>query len=336
MLDITPEMIAEHFHIIRETARERCWKFLKVYGNIWNTCKPFFKNERGERILQQNPIPETRSLLKQVKTDQPKRSVIPVNLLGKYVVTLELLRSGEIQLNPEKEKAPTPGLIRTCDILLLSLFTAFRWTEAQNLKWEYVNLDFGIIRLPGDARDEDGDFDGTKNHHDHWVPLSSYAWDLLRKINTERDSLSPFVFPSVHNPSKPIARFQHVWKRVSTVIGSHLSPHTNRRTFASAADASGLGYLTVKRLLNHAFQGGVTGGYIVAGFDPSKERSNFQKVCDYILDRRSEHLGLAKVEDEGIDQREAILKLKRFALELGLDPVVALEALTKGGRNAAA
>ena len=83
----------------------------------------------------------------------------------------------------------------------------------------------------------------------------------------------------------------------------------------------------MKRLLNHAFQGGVTGGYIVAGFDPSKERANFQKVCDYILDRRSEHLGLAKVQDEGIDQREALLKLKRFALELGLDPVVALEML---------
>jgi len=28
------------------------------------------------------------------------------------------------------------------------------------------------------------------------------------------------------------------------------------------ADEAGLGFLTVKRLLNHTFQGGVTGGYI--------------------------------------------------------------------------
>ena len=80
----------------------------------------------------------------------------------------------------------------------------------------------------------------------------------------------------------------------------------------------------MKRLLNHAFQGGVTGGYIVPGFDPSKERENFQKICDYILDRRSEFLGQGKVDEDGLNQAEALTKLKRFALELGLDPVAVL------------
>ena len=29
---ITPEMIADHFHRLRETKRSRCWEFLKAFG----------------------------------------------------------------------------------------------------------------------------------------------------------------------------------------------------------------------------------------------------------------------------------------------------------------
>lgn len=208
-----------------------------------------------------------------------------------------------------------------CDIALLNLFTGFRFIEAQNLKWEYVDLENGIIRLPGDAREEMGDFDGTKNHHDHGIALSSYVWELLRRCHEERGSLNPYVFPSVNNGEipKPVCRNVRIFDRITALIGTHYSPHTSRRTFASTADDAGLGFLTLKRMLNHKYKGDVTSGYIVRGFNPEKDRKNFEKVCSYILERRAEYLGEKKRNDRGFSHDVALQKLKRYALELGLD-----------------
>lgn len=66
-------------------------------------------------------------------------------------------------------------------------------------------------------------------------------------------------------------------------MGFAFSHHATRRTFASVANEVGLGLVTVKRMLNHSYQGGVTAGYIVAEFHPERERVHFQKVCDYLL-----------------------------------------------------
>ena len=89
-----------------------------------------------------------------------------------------------------------------CEICLLALFTAFRFAEAQHLKWEYVDLNNGIIRLPGNAKDEIGEFEGTKNHHDHWIPLSSYAWDLLRGIYKKNEIRGLYVFSRLRDLKK--------------------------------------------------------------------------------------------------------------------------------------
>lgn len=73
-------------------------------------------------------------------------------------------------------------------------------------------------------------------------------------------------------------------------------------------------------MLNHTFQGGITGGYVIPGFNPAKERANFQKVCDYILLRRAEYLGEVKRKSEEVDKQQAMEKLRKYASELGLDP----------------
>ncbi len=328
---ITEDMLLEQFHVIRQNHRFQCWGFFKVYSNMWNTTKPYFRDGKNQRILGANPIPEARKLLGKLKRDPPKRPVIPATLLGKFVVTVEGLRSGKLSTTSSRSgRPPAPSVRRICDIVLLSLFTAFRLTEMRCLRWEYVNLEHGIIFLPG--KDDVGAFKGTKNSHDHWLPLSSYAWDLLKWIERERDSTSPYVFPSVYDPEKPISRNRAVCEHISRLVGSRFSPHMCRRTFASVADEAGLGFLKVKRLLNHAFQGGVTGGYVVPGFNPAKERESMQLVCDYILEQRAAHLGDAKAE-KGIDKQAAIAKLRRYARELGLDPD---EVLIDSERSAAA
>ena len=323
---ITPELIVHHFHTIRKHSEEASREMLKVFNNIWNTCAPHFRDHINQRILKHSPIPEARNMLKCVPQTKPKRSVIPASLLGKFVVTVERLRKGELSLDPHSFRTPTPGEVRMCDIALLTLFTGFRFSEARWLKWDYVDLERGIICLPGDARKQSGDFEGTKNREDHFVPMSTYTRDLLQRCHQEREPASPYVFPAVTRVDRPITRHHPVFKTIAAMIGTHYSPHTSRRTFASAADEAGLGFLMVKRCLNHRYQGGVTGGYIVAGFNPEKERANFQKVCDYILDRRAEYLGQARKRRKPHDTARAMVKLHRYALELGLDPNLVLNS----------
>ena len=321
---ITPDMIAERFHQARVTSRDRCWKFLKVFGNIWNTCLPLFRNGRGEKILGTNPIPEVRIMLKNIRPDQPKRPVIPASELGAFIVLLEQVRSGEIRITDRATARVSPGTVRVCDLLLLCLFTAFRSGEARHLKWSYVDLENGHVRLPGTCREKGSGFEGTKNHRDHWVPLSSYARTLLERIYAERDPGSVYVFPAVHDPKVPIRLDLQIIRKISRRLGTPFNSHSMRRTFASIADDVGIGFLTIKRLLNHAYEGGVTGNYINPGFNPSKPREHFQKVCDYILDRRAEYLGEPK-PSEAVGN--PLVEIQRHILETGVDPAEVLAAI---------
>lgn len=114
---LTPDMVVEQFHIARITSRDRCWEFLKVFTNIWNTCKPYFRVRQRNPILEQNPIPEALNMLKYIKRDPRKRSVIPKNLLGKFVATVEKLRGGQILVETRQESvAVAPIVVRMCDI----------------------------------------------------------------------------------------------------------------------------------------------------------------------------------------------------------------------------
>ena len=314
----TADVLVEQFHVVRETTKERCWEFLKVFGNVWNTCAPLYRDRAGKRLIGANPVPEAREMLKAVPRHKPKRVVIPERILGRFVATVEQIRSGQVWIGPVRDRKDVPvGVVRLCEVLLLSLFTGFRFGETRGLRWAYVDLESGVIRLPGEAKENTDHFVGTKNHDDHWLPLSSYAWDLLREIEKKKNPLSPYVFPGVKNNHAPVNPNHLVMKGISEAIEAPFCPYATRRTFASVADEVGLGFLTVKRMLNHRYQGGVTGGYVVKGFNPGKERVNFQKVCDFILDRKAEYLGQPK--QETANNQEQWRALKRYAATLGLD-----------------
>jgi len=218
---VTADMIVQQFHVIRKTAPARAWDFLKVYMNVWNTCAPLFRDAKDQRLLKQSPIPEARNRLKNLPRHVPKRSVIPASLLGNFVLIVERLRTGELLMQNDGDRPPSPIEIRMCDIALLTLFTAFRFNEARCLKWNYIDLDNGAIRLPGDAGKGASAFKGTKNRCDHHVPLSSYAWDLLRKIHGERLSANPYVFPAIHRVVDPVTRNHTVFNRISILLGTH-------------------------------------------------------------------------------------------------------------------
>ncbi|CAM2005683.1 integrase arm-type DNA-binding domain-containing protein [Acanthopleuribacter pedis] len=128
---VTPEMLVEQFNEVRKTARDRCFTFLKVFSNVWNTCSPYFKGPDGEWLLQTNPIPHARRMLKYVKPDQRRRQFIPASSLGKFVVTVE----NWVQNKIPRQKT-TDLSQRFCNLVLLCLFTGMRGIEARSLRWD--------------------------------------------------------------------------------------------------------------------------------------------------------------------------------------------------------
>ena len=317
---ITPEMLVEQFHEIRKTARERCFEFLKVFNNIWTTCTPLFLDGHNQRILKENPVPLARQMLQHIKKDQPQRIIIPAAHLGKFVVTVEVWAA-----ETERNLTASPLISRFCHLVLLCLFTGMRGIEAKNLRWEYIDLKQEVISLPGRVADEKFGFQGTKNKRDHLIPLSSAALELFQKLQHQRNTVSPFVFPSASSLHKPMTQYGALAKQLSERLQMPFAVHACRRTFASIADEVGLDFLKVKRSLNHAFEGGVTGGYINPGFNPAKRRVHFQMVCDYIWRCKAEYLGQRKRAEEGFDQLEALKKIERYALEVGLSLEEALQ-----------
>ena len=314
--EITSEMIAQQFHKIRVSRKARCWKMISLFNNLFNTCSPLFKYHDGQKMMKSNPIPEVRAILKSVKPHIPKRPVVPVHLLGKTIAYLEDLRLGG-ELMPRYQKSPGPRTFS--ELLLLAFFTGFRLNELQSLKWSWVDLERGFITLPRSD---------TKNGRGHVAPLSSYPWQMLQEINEQRGSVSSYVFPSVKTNGKMKTNYSNFNQRLSEALGTQISPHTVRRTFASIAHEIDISILAIKRMLNHHYVGGVTGGYVVKSFNPEKQRANFQSVCDYILDRRAEYLGESR-EPTISDQVKALRELECLASRLGLDLETALSLISK-------
>lgn len=304
--DITSEMLVAQFHIARRTARERCFEFLKVFSNIWNTCAPLMLDDQKKRVLGLNPVPDARQTINHIHRDEPSRPYIAPEHIGPFFSLVEKMSQQSQEPLPKvcskpatskkppqvesKQKLQLPQATqRYCQMILLSLFTGLRGIEARHLKWSYVDLDLGFITLPGKVEDDTSDFEGTKNHHEHAVPLSTYAWQLLRDIHKNQMITSEYVFPSLRCAKKPMRILAVVNKHISKGLGGiPFAFHSCRRTFACIGEEVGLDLFKIKRALNHSYRGGVTGIYINPQFNRESQRKNFELIGGYILQKRDE------------------------------------------------
>ena len=269
----TQDDIAAKYMKIASKSLKQAVTTIRVLSSIWNTVTFHFVGEDRKRLLPTNPIPEAIRMMGGFGRMKPKRTVIPLHKLGEWVHTLERLR-----LEPET----THGKKKTYESLLLSLFLGLRNQEARLLRWDGVDLEMGVVTVEANT---------AKNRRKHVIPIPEYVWTLLKELAAGRDSVNPYVFPSKRaapgpNPFRPIHRQWQVWKEISQGLGIEFSPHATRRTFASVANHLKIPFLTLKRLMNHHFEGGVTGGYIIPDFNPSENREEVEKIADFIVAQR--------------------------------------------------
>jgi integrase len=115
--------------------------------------------------------------------------------------------------------------------------TGWRRGEMLALKWSEVDLAKRTARLAD-----------TKTGAS-LRPLARAACDVL----CELPRLGDLVFPASVGTDKPMGGFHKVWLRVAkrAALGSDVTPHVLRHSFASLAADLGLSELTIASLLGH-------------------------------------------------------------------------------------
>jgi integrase len=158
------------------------------------------------------------------------------------------------------------------DFATVLLFTGIRMSEGLELKWIDVHMD-----------DPDTDrhyfqLHDTKNKRDFSVPISIPVAGALKSRKAEREN--QWVFPSPVNKGQNLTNPRRQWDKVTDWLGTKVTNHTLRRTFASSAELCGLHHETRARMLNHK-TGSMTETYVINSVATLAPR--FQDVADMIM-----------------------------------------------------
>jgi len=152
--------------------------------------------------------------------------------------------------------------------LLMLIFMGFRSIEALGLQWKDVNFKKKTIT----ARN-------TKNGSDFSQPVPQQFMPYLVDLKAITGD-SKWVF-SGENPDKAMTVPKKPIAKVVAMTDIEFSSHSLRRTFATIAEAVGVPYGTIKRLLNHTIpENDVTLGYLVTEDEVIAE--NINKVGAFI------------------------------------------------------
>ena len=131
--------------------------------------------------------------------------------------------------------AERPSRAAQADIIRLLFYTGCRSGEIRNLKWDEVGdntLDLGDSKT------------GPRRAY-----LNSEARAIIKRQPGTDNS---YVFPSPHDPSRPLAETLSLWYRVRKRAGiEDVRLHDLRHSFASWAVMRGVPLPTVARLLGH-------------------------------------------------------------------------------------
>lgn len=172
----------------------------------------------------------------------------------RYLTREELQRLGAALVQAERTKAESPFAIAAIGLLIL---TGARLTEILTLRWEYVDLADGVLRLPASKT-------GAKD-----VYLNEAAIKLLREI--PRMAGNPHVITGKKSGARLI-NLRKPWRRLCMVAKLQgVRIHDLRHSFASIA--VGAGMTVIGKLLGHS-QPATTARYAHLAADPIRAASN--------------------------------------------------------------
>jgi integrase len=159
----------------------------------------------------------------------------PESKRTRYLTTEELVRLGAALSTLEKQEKPKksyPAAVRAVRLLLL---TGCRLNEILGARWEDVDHERAVLRLP-DAKT------GPRE-----VPLGAAAVDLLRGCGHESEWVIPGRYPNTHLVN--LSKFWH--EQVLPLAKLDCRIHDLRHTTGSVGASAGFSMLIVGAVLGH-------------------------------------------------------------------------------------
>jgi integrase len=131
--------------------------------------------------------------------------------------------------------AENPYAVAAIRLLLL---TGMRKSEALTLRWDWVDFERGIIRLPDSKTGQ------------RLVPLGAAAADLLKAV--PRHKSNPHVFCG-HREGLHLVGLPKIWERIRKRAGlDDVRLHDLRHSYASYGAASGISLYVLGKMLGHS------------------------------------------------------------------------------------
>jgi integrase len=171
----------------------------------------------------------------------------------RFLTTAELSRLGEALRDVERERMLSPHAAAAVRLLLL---TGARLSEILTLRWDQVDFDLGLLRLPRSKT-------GAKS-----IYLTKAAAKILKALPRVNDN--PYVIVG-DKPGAHLVNLQKPWSRVRARAGlDDVRLHDLRHSYASVGATGGLSLLFVGKLLGHT-QPSTTQRYAHLAEDPVRQ-----------------------------------------------------------------
>lgn len=157
----------------------------------------------------------------------------PDNRLENYLDPAQLERLLEVLRTDESRPV--------CNVALYLLSTGARLNEALAAKWEHIDREGRVWRIPAST---------SKSKRIRSVPLNDSALEVLDQLGTE--GRSPYLFAS-HRTEGHLGWVHKVWDRLRKKAGlPKLRLHDLRHQFASLLVNSGRTLYEVQKILGHS------------------------------------------------------------------------------------
>ncbi|TPK88284.1 integrase family protein [Mesorhizobium sp. B2-4-17] len=264
---ITREAVEKrHAEIASEVAASRPGRKGETSANaVMRTLKLLWNDARHQdKTLPENPV-----LLKKLWFEEKRRERIV------EAAKLSDFHNAVIAL-------PNP-IAR--DYILFVLFTGLRRREAAMLKWEHVDFDLKLIRIPAA---------NTKAKRKLDLPMTDFVRNLLVARRSVGKEPSGFVFPSHGKKTGYIAEPKFPLDAVGKACGVTVSVHDLRRTFITVAEETEISPMALKALVNHSLGKDVTEGYVQMRVE--RLRAPAQKVADSL----KQLCGIIPIDEENV------------------------------------
>jgi integrase len=174
----------------------------------------------------------------------------------RFLTQQELRRLGAALTDVQTHRTESPFVIAAIGLLVL---TGARLTEVLTLRWDYVDFENQVLRLPDSKT-------GAK-----LIYLNDAAVKLLRTLPSMAGN--PFVIAG-GKPGARLINLQKPWRRIRAAANlDDVRIHDLRHSFASVGAGAGMSLILIGKLLGHK-QAATTARYAHLAADPILAASN--------------------------------------------------------------